>query len=71
VKFNDADLIGIPLRVTVGERSLAQGGVEMKRRDGKEARIVDVDEAVAVLVSEIEALEAAIKTRVAEVAFDG
>ena len=32
VKFNDADLIGVPLRITVGERSLKQGEVELKGR---------------------------------------
>ncbi len=32
VKFKDADLIGIPLRVTVGERALADGNVEFKLR---------------------------------------
>ncbi len=36
VKFKDADLIGLPWRVTVGERALAQGEVEIKRRvDGQ------------------------------------
>lgn len=34
VKFNDADLIGVPLRLTVSARSLRNGGIEMKRRDG-------------------------------------
>ncbi len=33
VKFMDADLIGIPLRLTLGKRSLQAGGAEMKRRD--------------------------------------
>jgi prolyl-tRNA synthetase len=33
VKFNDADLIGIPFRVTVSPRSLQAGGAEIKRRD--------------------------------------
>ncbi len=33
VKFNDADLIGVPLRLTVSERALKAGGVEFKRRD--------------------------------------
>ncbi|MDR2772518.1 MAG: proline--tRNA ligase [Elusimicrobiota bacterium] len=38
VKFKDADLIGIPYRITVGEKGLAQGVVEFKRRkDPKEA----------------------------------
>jgi prolyl-tRNA synthetase len=32
VKFKDADLIGLPLRVSVGERSLAKGEVEVKVR---------------------------------------
>ncbi len=40
VKFNDADLIGLPLRITVGARSLEQGDVELKRRDQAERRIV-------------------------------
>ena len=45
VKFNDADLIGIPLRLTVSKRSLKQGGVEFKRRDGqKEQEIVSSGE---------------------------
>ena len=32
VKFKDADLIGIPIRVTIGARSLAEGNVEVKLR---------------------------------------
>jgi len=40
VKFNDADLIGAPLRVTVSQRSLAQGGLEIKRRDSSGRSIV-------------------------------
>ena len=32
-KFKDADLIGLPLRVTVGKRSLKDGLVELRRRD--------------------------------------
>jgi len=35
-KFKDADLIGIPLRITIGRRSLADGVVELKRRDSAE-----------------------------------
>jgi prolyl-tRNA synthetase len=33
VKFNDADLIGCPIRVTVGEKGLKDGMVELKRRN--------------------------------------
>lgn len=46
VKFNDADLIGLPLRITVSERALKQGGVEFKRRDGGEPWIVPLEEVV-------------------------
>ena len=37
VKFKDADLIGVPIRLTIGDKALEQGGVEMKLRsaDGK------------------------------------
>jgi prolyl-tRNA synthetase len=34
VKFNDADLIGFPIRITVGEKGLKEGMVEIKRRTG-------------------------------------
>ena len=39
-KFADADLIGIPVRVVISPKSLEAGGVEMKRRDEKESRII-------------------------------
>ncbi len=40
VKFNDADLIGFPVRITVGDRGLKEGKVEMKRRTATEATMV-------------------------------
>jgi len=43
VKFNDADLIGIPLRMTISRRSLDAGGVELKRRQDKDYQIVSVE----------------------------
>ena len=54
VKFKDADLIGLPLRLTVGERSLKNGGVELKRRTGSEIRTVALDEAVEQVKAELE-----------------
>jgi len=39
-KFADADLIGIPWRVVVSEKSLASGGVEIKKRSEKKSEIV-------------------------------
>jgi prolyl-tRNA synthetase len=42
VKFKDADLIGMPLRVTVGERGLASGSVELKPRTEKNPKNVEL-----------------------------
>ena len=53
VKFNDADLIGLPLRAVVSRRSLKNGGVELKLRSQKESRIVPLAEAVPVIQEEI------------------
>lgn len=46
VKFNDADLIGCPLRVTVGEKALKEGMVELKPRKEKENQLVAVHEII-------------------------
>jgi prolyl-tRNA synthetase len=46
VKFKDADLIGIPIRLTIGEKALADGAVEFKRRKdtgkGENIKLADV-----------------------------
>lgn len=47
-KFKDADLIGIPVRVTIGEKGLAEGKVEIRARRGGEGVSVPVAEAAAV-----------------------
>ncbi len=46
VKFNDADLLGIPLRVTVSPRTLEKDGVELKRRAEKDFVLVPLGEIV-------------------------
>jgi prolyl-tRNA synthetase len=46
VKFNDADLIGAPVRLTVSGRSLQNGGVEVKQRHEAERHIVTLAEIV-------------------------
>lgn len=53
VKFNDADLIGAPLRVAVGDRGLKTGTVEVKRRDGDAVEAVAVDEVVGYVRSSL------------------
>ncbi len=48
VKFKDADLIGIPVRLTIGDKGLAEGAVEFKRRTEKgKGELVKIDQVVA------------------------
>ena len=46
VKFNDADLLGIPLRITVSPRSLEKGSVEIKLRNNPQAELVTLGDAI-------------------------
>jgi prolyl-tRNA synthetase len=46
VKFKDADLIGIPLQVIIGEKNLKEGLIEIKDRRTKEAMKVRIEDAV-------------------------
>src|SRR4051812_38274383 len=55
VKFKDADLIGIPFRLAIGKKGVAEGIVELKRRNGAEVRKLKIDEAVKIVVAEIQA----------------
>jgi prolyl-tRNA synthetase len=54
VKFKDADLIGIPFRIAVGKKGVAEGIVELKRRNGAEVRKVKIDEAAKLVAAEVE-----------------
>jgi prolyl-tRNA synthetase len=47
VKFKDADLIGVPVRITVGPKDLASGMVEVKERSGARMEKVSAADAVA------------------------
>jgi len=71
VKFNDADLIGLPIRLTVSERALSQGGVEMKLRSKAEKRIIPLNELTAWVRVELAALEAEISASVLPVEYNG
>lgn len=50
VKFKDADLIGIPLRVVVGAKGLKEGAVELKHRQSGDVDMIPVEEATARLI---------------------
>ena len=45
VKFNDADLLGIPVRATISPRTLETNSVEMKKRSEKESQLMPLEEA--------------------------
>ena len=70
VKFNDADLIGLPIRLTVSQRALKNGGVEYKQRDQTERSIIPLEKVIAFVKQEIMAIEARIASMVIEVPFD-
>ena len=53
VKFKDADLIGIPFRIAIGKKGLAEGVVELKLRKGTEVRKIKLDEIVPLVVAEV------------------
>lgn len=61
VKFNDADLLGTPIRVTVGMRNLIKGRVEMKLRSEKESSQVPLQDAPALIKEEVKKLYDSIK----------
>jgi prolyl-tRNA synthetase len=67
IKFNDADLIGCPVRITVSERALAQGGVEMKLRREMDKEIVPRSDVLERLRSVIESLYREISLKVVPV----
>ncbi len=56
VKFNDADLIGLPIRIIIGDKSLKEGKVELKARSRDTAELVAVEnivEAVQALAEQL------------------
>lgn len=70
VKFNDADLIGLPIRLTVTERSLKEGGVELKLRSATEKSIVKPESVVSEVSHLKEKLLAELRERVVTIPFE-
>ena len=56
VKFKDADLLGIPLRVTIGSRGLQRGTVELKKRTDSVSTDVPIEAIVASTIAAIDSL---------------
>ena len=55
VKLKDADLVGLPYRIAVGKKGVAEGVVELKARRGTEVLKVKIDEVVAMVSAKITA----------------
>ncbi len=69
VKFNDADLIGLPLRLTVGWRRLKDGEVELKRRDSDERLAVPLADAIPTIKAMLADMHSAIAAKIVDVPF--
>jgi len=54
VKFKDADLVGFPIRIALGEKSLAKGEVEIKPRTGA-IQFIKIEEAVEAVLTLVKA----------------
>ncbi|HXU03153.1 MAG TPA: proline--tRNA ligase [Polyangia bacterium] len=55
VKFKDADLIGLPFRIAVGKKGLAEGVVEVKRRNATEVVKMKIDDVVKTVTTAVRA----------------
>ena len=60
-KFKDADLIGIPIRITVGKRAVADGNVEIKLRSESQSEKVAIETAVEKTIEIVNTLKAKLK----------
>jgi len=61
IKFKDADLIGIPIRITVGKKSVVEGNVEVKLRAESQSEKVPIDQAQRKVVEMIRQLKERVK----------
>jgi prolyl-tRNA synthetase len=55
-KFKDADLLGVPLRITIGSRELKNGKVEMKLRAESESALVSYKDALGIVIDKVKDL---------------
>jgi prolyl-tRNA synthetase len=68
-KFKDADLIGLPVRLTLTPRSLQNGGVEVKERNSGETKMVEVEAVWETVERQLAALREELDRSVVEVPF--
>jgi prolyl-tRNA synthetase len=60
VKFAEMELVGMPLRVTIGDRSLAEGNIELQLRTANDAEKVPVSDAYARITAALAGYQAAL-----------
>jgi prolyl-tRNA synthetase len=70
VKFNNADLIGCPIRLTVSDRASTQGGVEFKLRNSEGKSIIPLDQIVLHAKAEVGSILLESTSRIRLVPFD-
>ena len=63
MKFADADLIGLPIRITVSRRSLTGNSVEIKRRTETGTVNASIENVIQTIKSEISAMKAVEESR--------
>jgi prolyl-tRNA synthetase len=62
VKFKDADLLGIPIRITVGSKSVKEGNIEIKLRRESQSQKVPIKEAVNKIIELVDLLKKQLNT---------
>jgi prolyl-tRNA synthetase len=60
-KFNDADLLGIPLRITIGSQNIKKGDIELKLRSETESLFISLGDSVSIILDKIKKLYDSIK----------
>jgi prolyl-tRNA synthetase len=63
IKFKDADLLGIPVRITVGQKSVAQGNIELKLRVESKSRKVPIENAAEKTIELVNSLKQKLKAQ--------
>jgi prolyl-tRNA synthetase len=71
VKFNDVDLIGVPIRLTVGHRALKDGKIELKLRHEKEKNSIPLDEVVVMTKEIVQSLYQDVVNNLETIEFEG
>jgi prolyl-tRNA synthetase len=55
-KFNDADLLGVPLRITIGSQNIKKGNIELKLRSETESLLISVEDSGSIILDKIKDL---------------